>query len=118
MQIRIIKDNNKQSEITLDVLARPITGSNSTAAVRGRNEDFRANNLQRHEFNSDEQVINYEFELLDDEIPEPEEYFEIELSIPDLAGLTGINLGANGGNLFARATIVIIDNDGELYMCV
>ena len=114
MRIPIIKENDQQSEVTFEVLATLLTGSGLNAAVEGMNGDFQANTTQSQDFVPDEQVIYFQFELFDDELPEPVEQFEIQLSLPDVAGLTGINLG---GSLFPRATVVIVDNDGE-FMCV
>ena len=111
--IPIIKEHNQQSELTFVVIATLILGSGPSAAQPGK--DFEANpQVQRQDFDADEQEIDYRFELFDDtpdnpNVPEPPESFHIQLSLED-EGLTNINLG---GSLFATATVVIIDDDGK-----
>ena len=113
--IPIVKENNQSSELTFEVIATVTLGSGPGAArLVSPNEDFAANpQVQREDFDPDEQEIDYLFELFDDSLPEPDETFQIQLSLAD-EGLTSVNLGASGGSLFATATIVIIDDDGKL----
>ena len=113
--IPIIKENGQESELTFEIIATLTLGSGPTAAQPG--EDFQADPpVQRQDFDVDEQVISYRFELFNDTlhnpgVPEPTETFQIQLSLPD-EGLTNVNLGASGGSLFATVTVVIIDDDG------
>ena len=94
------------------MIATLILGSGPSAAQLGK--DVEANpQIQRQDFDADEQEIDYRFELFDDTVPEPIETFQIQLSLED-EGLTNINLAAIGGSLFATATVVIIDDDGKL----
>ena len=99
------------------MIAELTLGSGPTAAQPG--EDFEANPpVQRQPFRPDEQEIDYLYELFNDtpanpDVPEPTETFQIQLSLAN-EGLTNIILGANGGSLFATATVVIIDDDGKL----
>ena len=108
--IPIIKENNQLSELTIEVIATLTLGHSSTAAQLG--EDFIADPpVQRQDFNANEEKIEYLFELLDDDIPELIETFQIELSLVN-EGLTVINLGTSGGSVFPTATVVIINDDG------
>ena len=109
--IPIIKENNQLSELTFEVIATLTLGSGPMAAQPG--EDFDAfPQVQRQDFDPDEQEIEYVFELFDEDILEPLETFQIQLSLAD-EGLTSVDLEAVGGSLFATATIVIVD-DGKL----
>ena len=111
-RIPIVKENEQESELTFEVIGTLQLGSGPTAAQPG--EDFDANPpVQRQDFDTDENAIEYVFELFDDSIPEHTETFQIQLSLADDA-LTSVNLGASGGSLFATATIVIVDDDGKL----
>ena len=108
--IPIIKENGQKSELTFEVIATLTLGSGPTAAQL--DEDFFSNPpVRRQDFDPDEQEIDYLFELSGDNVPEPTETFQIQLSLVD-EGLTNINLAASGGSLFTTATVVIIDDDG------
>ena len=113
--IPIVKENGQESELTFVIIAILTLGSGPTAAQP--NEDFiAAPRVQRLNFDADQQVIYYRFELWDDFYPEPTETFHIQLFLAN-EGFTNINLGASGFNLFAAATVVIIDDDGKR-LCV
>ena len=110
--VPIVKENGQDSELAFEVIATLLLGGGPTAAQQG--VDFMAlPAVQREDFGADETVINYLFEIFDDDpdVPEPTETFQITLFLAE-EGLTTINLGASGGSLFATATIVIIDTDG------
>ena len=114
-RIPIVKENNQETELTFQVIGTLILGSGFGAArVDPPGADFAAiPRVQRQNFDPDEQEIEYVFELINDDIPEATETFEIQLSLAN-EELISVNLGAAGGSLFATATIVIIDDDGKL----
>ena len=118
-RIPIIKENNQESELTFSVIATLTLGSGPEAAQPGPSEDFLADPpVQRRLFEAEDEFVVYVFEVIDDRppVPERDESFQIQLSLAD-EGFTNINLGATEGNLFATATVVIIDDDGKLIQC-
>ena len=64
--------------------------------------------MQRRDFEPDDQVLPFLFELVDDDEPENTEMFQVELSLDE----SGLNVDLGGGDLFASTQIVIIDDDG------
>ena len=89
------------------VIVSVIAGNSSNAATDGT-DYFSGGNVSSFSFRRDQQRINYQFELLDDDTPEGEEVFQIELSLG--SGTPGVSVG--GGGVYSRATVVIIDDDG------
>ena len=108
IEVPIIKNNNSlHSDITFVVIVSLIAGNSSNAATDGT-DYFSGGNVSSFSFRRDQQRINYQFELFDDDTPEGEEEFQIELSLG--SGTPGVSVG--GGGVYSRATVVIIDDDG------
>ena len=107
IEVPIIKSNNQTSNETFEVIVSVIAGSSSNAATDGT-DYFSGRNVSSFSFRPDQQRINYQFELIDDDTPEGEEVFQLELSLG--SGTPGVSVG--GGGVYSRATVVIIDDDG------
>ena len=108
IEVPIIKNNNSlHSDITFIVIVSVIAGNSSNAATEGLDFCLSPNPPSQY-FDFDEQRISIDFELFDDDTPEGEEEFQLELSLG--SGTSGVSVG--GGGVYSRATVVIIDDDG------
>ena len=105
--IPIIKGTNQQSELEFDVISQFIDGT-ATRLTGVTGGDYLANARVVLPFLPNQQSIELRFELLQDRLPEPNEDFTIELTT---SGAPRVVVGQDGG-LFARTTVVIVDDDG------
>ena len=105
--IPIIKGTNLQSELEFDVISqfRDVTATRLTGVTGG---DYLVNARVINPFGPNEQFVLVQFELLQDQLPEPNEEFSIELTS---SGASRIVIGQEGGP-FSRTTVVIVDDDG------
>ena len=98
--IPVIIANGLESELQFDVMIQILDDS----AEVGKDYQAMARNTIR--FLANEQSIDVPLVILQDDIPEGEEQFFIELTT---SGAPRVMIG---GGLFGRTTVVIIDDDG------
>ena len=112
-RIPIIKGNNQRSEITFLLVSTISTGGGPNPA--NLTDDIIADTVQSKDFLPDEQSLPFEFQLVNDDIVEAVEVFQVELSLGSEETGISVNLGgriADGSTLFASTEVFIIDDDG------
>ena len=118
LSIPVVKGNNQRSELTFSLTFSIIRGGGLNSANIDQTDgdvDIIADLAQDRDFFPDKQSLAFVFELVNDNEPEADEVFQVELSLgPEESGLS-VNLGgvlADGTDLFPRTEVVIVDNDG------
>ena len=105
IQIPVIKGNNRQSELDFDVIAQFIDGT-ATREIDNTIADYiKPDPRISLPFPAAAERIHFDFELINDRLPEDVEDFGIELTT---SGAPRVVVGQAGGS----ARIVIIDEDG------
>ena len=106
--IPIIRSFSQHSETTLEVSVSIVAGNSLNSETADGDFFAYADTHFRTIFHPDEERTMFLFELFDDDTPEGEEFFKIELS----RSLTTRGVSVGGRNVFSSATVRIVDDDG------
>ena len=106
--IPVIKGNNLQSELRFDVIAQFIDGTATRETGDTIGDYIIPVPRETRLFPAAAESISYDFVVINDRLPEPNEEFSIALTT---SGAPRVMIGQDGGP-FNRATVVIIDDDG------
>ena len=104
----VIKGNNRQSELTFDVIAQFIDGTATRNTADAIGDYSRVPPRLTLAFPAAAESIRFTFVLINDRLPESNEEFSIWLTT---SGAPRVIVGQDGSP-FSRATVVIIDDDG------